>query len=113
MAKVNITKRTVKKVNQFTLENLNHERACIEGKGWSDIKVEENFRDESFKRIVDLLGGRKDTKETILFKLRNQPLSHWGLQRFIYDVKYNRWSYCAGQDYTGEIAQIRNYIKNA
>lgn len=34
----------------------------------------------------------------------------WFMQRFIYMPKYDRWSYCAGQDYDNEIASIRRKL---
>ena len=105
-----ITEKNVTKlVQQFNAENLNHRRAPIEGEGWKDIKICPYFLELSAKQISDILGGRSETKERIKHNLQNVPLNHWGLQRFIWTGK--RWHYCAGQSYTEEIRDIRNFLK--
>ena|SRR5690606_11776079 len=106
-----ITKQNVSdKVTQFNLENLNHNRASINGIGWTDITIDETFKAESLQQIADIIGGREATKAKVLHTLSNSTVNGWFMQRFIYVPKYDRWSYCAGQDYVGEIASIRRKL---
>lgn len=108
-----ITKQNVStKVVQFNLEHLNHNRASINGIGWSDISIDETFKAESLQQIADIIGGREATKAKVLRNLTNNTVNGWFLQRFIYMPKYDRWSYCAGQDYPSEIASIRRKLSN-
>lgn len=108
-----ITKQNVSaKIEQFNLENLNHNRACIVGIGWTDITTDENFKSESLQQIADIIGGRAATKEKVLRTLTNNIISGWFMQRFIYMPERDIWSYCAGQDYVGEIASIRRKLSN-
>lgn len=106
-----ITKQNVStKVVQFNLENLTHNRASITGIGWTDIIIDETFKAESLQQIVDIIGGREATKVKVLRNLTNNKVNGWFMQRFIYMPKYDRWSYCAGQDYDNEIASIRRKL---
>lgn len=102
-------KNAAKLVQQFNAENLNHHRAAITGEGWQDIKICPKFLELSVKQISDLLGGKTETRDRIKHNLKNVKLNHWGLQRFIWNGK--RWNYCAGQSYTEEINDIRNFLK--
>src|SRR5690606_8680279 len=106
-----ITKQNVlDKVTQFNLEHLNHNRASINGIGWTDIAIDETFKAESLQQIVDIIGGRESTKAKVLHNLTSNKVNGWFMNRFIYIPKYDRWSYVAGQDYVGEIASIRRKL---
>ena len=106
-----ITKQNVSdKVLQFNLENLNHNRASINGIGWTDIVVDETFKAESLRKIVDIIGGREATKAKVLHNLTSNKVNGWFMQRFIYMPKHDIWTYCAGQDYVGEITSIRRKL---
>lgn len=108
-----ITKTNVSdRVTQFNLESLNHNRAYVNGIGWTDIAIEENFKAESLQQIADIIGGRKATKAKVLHNLTNNKVSGWFMNRFIYMPKYDIWSYCAGQDYVSEITSIRRKLSN-
>ena len=105
-----ITEKNAEKlVQQFNAENFNHRRAPIEGEGWKDIKICPDFLELSVKQITDILGGTIETRDSIKHNLKNVTMNHWGLQRFIWTGK--RWHYCAGQSYTEEIREIRNFLK--
>ena len=107
----NINKSNVSKlVRQFTLENLTTERAYLNGSGWNDIKVDESFKDESIEQIVNLLGGRTKTKETIKHALKNTHIHNWFATRIVYEPLRNSWTYTAGQDYPSELATIRKEL---
>lgn len=106
-----ITQQNVsKKIEQFNAGHLINGRAPIIKKGWADIKIEETFFDLSIDKIVELIGGRATTMQTVRFRLRNEPLHAWFSERFIYSVERKTWTYCAGQDYTAEIREIRKYL---
>lgn len=111
MKKLKITKENVHNhVEQFNLHHLIHQRAHLNEKGWTDIAIDQSFFDKSIDDVVDLIGGRGNTKEEIKFKLRNQPVSAWFTNRFIFSP-YNIWVYVAGQDYVAEMSEIRKYLK--
>lgn len=102
--------KAVEKANgQLTFEMLLNQRAPF-GKGWKYFNISDEVKREVISNIVNnILGGWKIHRSRIEYILNNVPLSHWGLQRILY---YNgRWSYCAGQDYSSELRQIREYIK--
>lgn len=106
-----INKENVNKLtNNFTLGNLTTRRACINGIGWDDIKIDESFFNESIDNIANLLGGRQKTKETIKFKLRNEPIYEWFGSRIVFNN--NKWEYVSGQNYSGELTQIRKILTN-
>lgn len=110
---MNITKKNVSdNVVQFNLEHLNHNRANINGIGWTDIVVDESFKAESLQQIADIIGGRAATKEKVLRNLSNNKINGWFMQRFIYMPNYDIWCYTAGQDYVGEITSIRKKLSN-
>jgi hypothetical protein len=111
MKTIKITKQNVNKLTeQFTLNNLTTGRASIIGTGWNDIKIDEQFFNESINNIVELLGGRQKTKETIKYKLRNEPIYGWFSNRIVFCKHNNVWTYIAGQEYTTEIKEIRKIL---
>lgn len=106
-----INKKNVSKlVSQFTLEHLTTERAPLIIGGWSDIKIDEDFKKESVNQILDLLGGLDTTKNKIAFKIKNTPVHGWFAQRIIFEPLRNKWVYIAGQDYTSELRTIRKEL---
>ena len=96
----------VEKANgQMNLEILLNRRA-----NFGDFTMEEDEFRNAINYIVDeVLGGWQKHKYALKYQLNNVPLSHWGFQRIIFNGK--RWQYVAGQDYTNELKQIRNFIK--
>lgn len=105
------SKNVSKLVNQFKLENLTTERACLIASGWENIKIDEDFKKESVSQIVELLGGRQATKDRIKFVIRNTPIHNWFAQRIVFEPLRNKWVYIAGQDYPSELQEIRNTLK--
>ena len=90
---------------QLNLEILLNRRA-----NFGDFTMEEDeFRDQINTIVDEVLGGWNKHKYALKYQLNNIPLSHWGFQRIIFNGK--RWQYVAGQDYTNELKQIRNYIR--
>ena len=100
----------IEKANgQLNLEILLNRRANF-GNGWEDFTMEEyEFRDQINTIVDEVLGGWQKHKYALKYQLNNIPLSHWGFQRIIY--MGGRWRYVAGQDYTNELKQIREFIK--
>ena len=100
----------IEKANgQLNLEILLNRRANF-GNGWEDFTMEEDeFRNQIDYIVDNVLRGWKSHKYTLKYQLNNVPLSHWGFERIIFNGK--RWQYVAGQDYTNELKQIRNFIK--
>ena len=100
----------IEKANgQLNLEILLNRRANF-GNGWEDFTMEEyEFRNQIDYIVDNVLGGWNSHKGRIKYILNNTPLQHWGFQRIIFNGK--RWQYVAGQDYTNELKQIRNFIK--
>ena len=100
----------IEKANgQLNLEILLNRRANF-GNGWEDFTMEEGeFRNQINYIVDEVLGGWNKHKGRIKYILNNTPLQHWGFSRIIY--MGGRWRYVAGQDYTNELKQIRNFIK--
>lgn len=99
-----------KLVHQFNLGHLTCERAPIKGSTHEDIRLREGFRINSIKEIVNLIGGHKRTREIVGFNLRNEPIHDWFAKRFVYSPQLRKWEYVGGQDYKGELQDIRNHF---
>lgn len=99
--------------SQLKIENVVNERLYTSN-GWEDIKISDELKKEIFEEVSNVLGGRDNTKNLVKFALEYRKPQHWGLSRLIIE-KYGdtqpRVVYIAGQDYTSERAEIRNYIK--
>lgn len=99
----------VKNNGQLNLQILLNRRANF-GNGWEDFTLEEDeFRNQINTIVDDALGGWKKHKYALKYQLNNVPLQHWGFSRIIY--MGGRWRYVAGQDYTNELKQIREFIR--
>ena len=102
------------KGSQLTGQQLINRRANINGE-WQDFEVSEELSEEINNKIVEVLGGQQRTKRTIKNVLNYSKPQHWGLNR-IHIEKYGnspiKFSYCAGQDYPGELQTIRKYLIN-
>ena len=106
-----ITKQNVHKLtNNFTLESLTTNSVNLIDGGWSDVKIDPDFYEESIENIVWLLGGREATKQKVRFALRNTPVYGWFASRIVYCPHANRWTYTAGQDYPNELRLIRKEL---
>lgn len=81
---------------------------------WQEIAISEELREQVINRIVDQSGGRHTTKAAVYRTLRNGRPQHWALSRFLlskYGDRPAHLSYCAGQDMTYEMKQLRNDLK--
>jgi hypothetical protein len=66
-------------------------------------------------QIVEIIGGHGYTKGRIrsVLDYHLKESNFWGVaSRFMYDHKADRWSYCAGQDYTYEMKAVRKSLLN-
>lgn len=93
----------------FTLANVISQR--LHGsKGWGDCVYGLTAQDRD--DIVSVLGGNSVSKRAAYRLLRSISTagSYWAWERIMCDG--GRWSYCAGQDYPGELNEIRKYIRN-
>ena len=109
----NIVKKTIgynnvgDLVSQFNLYHLTTERAPIKGESYQDIKINEGFKINAVKEIVELIGGHKQTRERVGFKIRNEPQHHWFADRFVFNSHRNKWEYITGQSQKDEMKKIR------
>lgn len=104
------------KSHQITVQELLNGRLHHHTKGWSDIKLDYEFKKEVIEKVVDSLGGWNRTKSDIRYTLLNENRQHWGLDRFVVEWYKKIWKepkivYCAGQDQTWEMKEIRNALK--
>lgn len=100
--------------HQVTAQELLNDRLYIDGKGWSEVKLTPEFRVNLVNNILDILGGRTNTRQQMERRLMFEKPQHWGLGRILlsnYNNKGARLSYCAGQDMTWELREIRNALK--
>jgi hypothetical protein len=100
------------KGHQLSAQELINRRSMINGE-WQNFEVSDELSEEINDKIIEVLGGQHRTKNTMYNVLRRSSPQHWGLGR-IFIEKYGdspiRFSYCAGQDYPAELAQIRKYL---
>lgn len=94
---------------QLNLDILLTQRANL-GDGWEYFNIDDEVKREAIKYIVyNVLGGWGKYKDRLEYVLNNTPISHWGLQRVIFNGK--RWSYCPGQCQITELRHLREFIK--
>lgn len=106
-----ITRKNIsKRIYQFNAEHLTTKRANIKNEGWQNIKIENEFYENSINEITTLIGGKNTTQKIVKLKLKNEPFHHWGFTRFIFDYETKTWRYIPGQDYNSEIRAIRKYL---
>lgn len=95
---------------EVTLQNVKSGRMRTDAESWHDWEY--TLTDTDIKQITELLGGRQRTKDIIstrLHSLSSVP-SKWFLDRIKFSHISGRWHYSAGQDYPGELAEIRRYF---
>jgi hypothetical protein len=99
---------------EVTVQSLLNGRMCFKKQGWDDINLSPELREQICDEVVTILGGQEKTKERIYNLLMRSKPQHWGLER-IQVVDYGNGAeleYCAGQDETYELNQIRRELKN-
>jgi hypothetical protein len=97
---------------QINAQEILNGRAHILGQ-WQSITLSNKLRDEVVESVASSVNARGENKFRVLRCLRNEHPQHWALERFFLD-KYGdrpaRLSYCAGQDMTWEMAQLRKKL---
>ena len=113
------TLKTLEQIKRFestqvTVQQLLNGRMYLKGKGWSDVRLTDDLKKSICDDVSELLGGRGKTKSNVFTSLMYNNIQHWGLDR-IFLEKYGksepRFVYCAGQDMTYELNQIRTALK--
>lgn len=98
--------------HQVTAQELINGRTYINGEGWTDIILSDQFRDDVCNDISQILEGQYKTRAAVRNSLKYGKPQHWGLKRILLENYGSpRLSYCAGQDYTSEIRTIRTALK--
>jgi len=101
------------KEHQVTAQELLNGRTHICGQ-WQAINLSDELREEIITKVAETAGGRQQTKSRIYGVLRYGRPQHWAIRRFLL-VKYSpnpaHFSYCAGQDQTWEMRDLRNSLK--
>ena len=96
---------------QVNIQDLLNGRMYIKGKGWSDIQLSSELKQDICGKVAKLLGGINVTKNKVFHNLMTERKQHWGLSRMFIETP-ERITYCAGQDYPYEMNQIRTALKN-
>lgn len=109
------TAMTIRQVIELTKKSVNLSMVNsgrIFTDNWQDCKIELSEQDK--EDIVNLLGGWERTKVNVRRALDyiGSMRSKWFLERIYFCNISNRWAYCAGQDYTAELALIRKELSN-
>lgn len=99
---------------QTSAQQLLNGRVCLNDEGWADIEITPDLREQIVNEVVAIAGGRKQTRERMWRALTYETRQHWALGRMFvekYDESPARLHYCAGQDYTYEMGQLRTALK--
>ena len=79
--------------------------------GWENFEMTSELSASVVYDIADTIGGRK--KDLVRNRLHYWKVTHWALDRLILNKRSDNtyyWSYCAGQDYPGELGELRRYL---
>lgn len=100
---------------KFTLSNVISRRRLDSAIGWTDHEFE--LSEKHKENFVSLFGHgcRQETKNA-LWQAANDDFRHVKNCGILGRVDFNEYeegdvTYCAGQDYTSEVAFVRNWIK--
>lgn len=98
--------------HQVTAQEVLNRRSYVFGE-WQEISITDDLKNEIIEEIVQTAGGRNATKNSARYCLRYERPRHWALDRFLlskYGENTARFSYCAGQDMTWEMSNLRKYL---
>ena len=102
----------LKNTTQTSAQQILNGRIYLKNKGWADIKVTPELREQVIDEVVDIAGGHTKTREAMWRTLTYQSPQHWALDRiFVEKGNPPTLRYCAGQDYTYEMGQLRAALK--
>ena len=67
-----------------------------------------SLSENDINQLVNIIGGRSKDRLHAVLEYHLNSNNFWGVEsRFMYDYKNDKWSYCAGQDYTSEMREVR------
>lgn len=89
----------------LTAENMANKRAAFTDSRYYDFKVTEEVEDEFWDGVAHVVW--KHPSEHQICRLKDAK--SWMLNRLHFESD-GRFTYCAGQDYPGEIRMIQNYV---
>ena len=96
--------------HQINAQEVLNERICSEKEGWITVKIDPDLRVSVCNDLSELYGGHHRTRINVFNTLLYARPQHWGLSRTLLNSDLT-WSYCAGQDYVWECAEIRKCLK--
>lgn len=98
---------------QTSAQELLNGRINHTTEGWIDCTISPELHELIADQVCAIIGGRKDTRARAWRCLMHERPQHWALSRMFVE-KYGEApasiSYCAGQDYTYEMGQLRKYL---
>lgn len=81
--------------------------------GWTDCTISPELHELIADQVSELAGGRKDTKARVWRSIMHERQQHWALRRMFVEKCGDTPAalrYCAGQDYTYEMGQLRRHL---
>ena len=83
-------------------------RLYLRGRGWCNVRISDALRSELFAKWAGVIYSRPNDNARNI-----QYLQPCGILRRLTIDRTGRASYCAGQDYPGEIRYIQGLIRKA
>lgn len=99
---------------EFSLQNVISKQIYVEGKSWQPHVY--TITEDQKKKFLSIFTYRCTAQTRVALELAindnfSRVKSVGILQRVMFNTKYKPCEYVAAQDYPGEVAYIRNYIK--
>lgn len=92
----------------ITAEEMREKRACFKDYSYHNFSISAEAEDEFWQGIAKVVWNRPSSHN--VNSLRDLKIGL--MSRLMYDGgKYREYSYCAGQDYPGEIRTIQYYAR--
>ncbi len=98
----------LRQTDDLNLYGILSGRLYLRGRGWCRVRLSDSLRAELFAKWAGVIYSRPNENAANIGRLEPCGI----LQRLIID-RTGRASYCAGQDYTGEIRYIQGLIRKA
>lgn len=98
------------KGHQTSIYNVLNNKAYTTGNGWSEVMFSKEVKDMLLALTVKVIGGNKPM--SVRRFLANGTYRHYTLERMFIECYDNiiSVSYCAGQDHTYELNDLRRFI---
>lgn len=98
----------LRQTDDLNLYGILSGRLYLRGRGWCNVRISDALRSELFAKWAGVIYSRPNDNARNI-----QYLQPRGILRRLMIDKTGRASYCAGQDYTGEIRTIQGLIRKA